>query len=135
MRMWKGALRRSWRGHRNSYERWIRNSVSYHASREVGGAFVEDAGETVCVREVVVDLFLGFLVSSWLEGLYSICSNAFNTPAPHPLHSSSHPTPTTIEMCYVNLDKTAFFQFSLLFVLQFMSLSMFLTLCLSLGRG
>ena len=106
-----------------------------HASLEVGRGFVEDAGETVCVREVVVDLFLGFLVSSWLEGLYSICSNAFNTPASHPLHSSSHPTSTTIEMCYVNLDKTAFFQFSLLFVLQFMSLSMFLTLCLSLGRG
>jgi hypothetical protein len=35
-----------------------------YASLEIGGAFVEDAGETVRVREVVVDLFLDFLISS-----------------------------------------------------------------------
>jgi hypothetical protein len=92
--------------------------LSYHASLEVGGGLAEDAEETVCVGEVVVDLFLGFLISSWLEGLYFICSNTFDTPALRPAHSSSHPTPTTIEMCYVNLDKTVFFQFSLLRVLQ-----------------
>jgi hypothetical protein len=109
--------------------------LSYHASLEVGGGFVEDAGETVCVREVVVDLFLGFLISSWLEGLYFICSNALDTPALRPVHSSSHPTPTTIKMCYVNLDKTAFFHFSLIRVFQFMSPSLFLTHCLDVGPG
>ena len=86
-------------------------------------------------REVVVDLFLGSLISSWQEGLYSIFSNAFDTPAIRLVHSSSHPTPTTIEMCYVNLDETAFFQFSLLRVFQFMSPSLFLTYCLSVGVG
>jgi hypothetical protein len=107
----------------------------YHALLEVGGGFVEDAGETVCVREVVVDLSLGFVISSWLEGLYSICSDTFDTPAPRPVHSSSHPTPTTIEMCYVDLNKTAFFQFSLIRVFQFMSPSLFLTHCLDVEPG
>lgn len=89
----------------------------------------------VCFREVVVDLFLGSLISSWLKGLYLSLSYAFDTPAPHPVHSCSHHTPTTIEMCYVNLDKTASFQFSLLRVLQLMSSSLFVTHCLDVGPG
>lgn len=45
-----------------------------HASLEVGRGFVEDAGEMVCVQEVVVNSFLNIRVLGRMEARFFVCS-------------------------------------------------------------